>query len=132
MNRIFADSFYWIALLNIEEDAHAQARGLAGRFRGRIVTSQAVLIEVMDALCSPPYRAVAHRFWRTVREDPGVVVVRFDDAMLDRAAAMFQTRSDKRWSLTDCLSFAIMADRGIEEALTMDHHFRQAGFRTSF
>jgi hypothetical protein len=38
-------------------------------------------------------------------------------------------RSDKDWSLTDCISFAVMEDEGIHEALTGDQHFEQAGFR---
>jgi predicted nucleic acid-binding protein len=35
---------------------------------------------------------------------------------------------DKEWSLTDCISFLLMRERGIHEALTHDHHFEQAGF----
>jgi len=44
---------------------------------------------------------------------------------LDR---MYQRRPDKNWSLTDCISFVVMQDHGITEALTGDHHFEQAGF----
>jgi uncharacterized protein len=41
---------------------------------------------------------------------------------------MFAARSDKRWSLTDCISFVVMQERGLTEALTADRHFEQAGF----
>jgi predicted nucleic acid-binding protein len=37
-------------------------------------------------------------------------------------------RTDKEWSLTDCLSFIVLAERGITRALTYDHLFEQAGF----
>ncbi len=132
MSRVFADTFYWLALLNVRDGSHEKARRLSKEVRGRVTTSQAVLIEVMDALCNPPHRGPVHRFWRAVHDDPGVVVVRFDEALLEQAAAMFLTRGDKGWSMTDCISFAIMTNRGIGEALTMDHHFQQAGFRILF
>ena len=47
----------------------------------------------------------------------------------DRALELYERRADKDWSLTDCLSFLVMEDRGIRDALTADHHFEQAGFR---
>ena len=43
--------------------------------------------------------------------------------------ALFGSRPDKSWSLTDCISFAVMEAHGISDVLTCDHHFAQAGFR---
>jgi predicted nucleic acid-binding protein len=45
---------------------------------------------------------------------------------------LFVGRPDKAWSLTDCISFAVMTERGLSDALTADHHFEQAGFRAVF
>jgi len=42
---------------------------------------------------------------------------------------IYENRQDKEWSLTDCLSFLVMQERGVMDALTADHHFEQAGFR---
>lgn len=47
-------------------------------------------------------------------------------------AWLFASRADKAWSLTDCISFRVMAERGLSDALTADHHFEQAGFREVF
>jgi len=48
---------------------------------------------------------------------------------MNEGLALFDSRRDKAWSLTDCISFVIMWRDGLDEALTSDHHFEQAGFR---
>jgi hypothetical protein len=48
---------------------------------------------------------------------------------LQRGLDLFAGRSDKNWSLTDCISFVVMQDEGLTEALTGDSHFEQAGFK---
>ncbi len=62
--------------------------------------------------------------------DPNIEVVPLSEEMFEKAFELFWDRRDKEWGLTDCLSFVVMHDRGIAEALTADRHFRQAGFRT--
>ena len=52
-----------------------------------------------------------------------------DDDTFARGFDLYARRPDKSWSLTDCISFVVMTDRGLTEALTGDHHFEQAGFR---
>jgi hypothetical protein len=64
-----------------------------------------------------------------LRADPRVVVVPSSRDLFDRAMGLYRSRPDKDWSLTDCVSFVVMRERGITEALTGDHHFEQAGFR---
>jgi len=48
-----------------------------------------------------------------------------------RGLALYSARRDKSWSLTECISFEVMAGFGLVEALTGDHHFEQAGYRAS-
>ena len=50
------------------------------------------------------------------------------DTLFARGFNLYRQRSDKAWSLTDCISFVVMADEGLNEALTGDRHFEQAGF----
>ncbi len=49
--------------------------------------------------------------------------------LLQSGWRLYGERLDKDWSLTDCMSFAVMKRAGLSEALTADHHFLQAGFR---
>lgn len=48
--------------------------------------------------------------------------------IFERGVELYHSRLDKQWSLTDCISFVVMSEEGIAEALTGDHHFEQAGF----
>ena len=59
-------------------------------------------------------------------------IVGFEPAIYEAGYELYTSRTDKDWSLTDCLSFAVMNQRGLLESLTADHHFEQAGFRAVF
>ena len=131
MTEVFADSFYWIALLNPADAFHKAA--LRTPVSGQIVTSLAVQMEVLDAFATTSsLRPSALHFWQCTTHDPQVTVIPLDPALLDRAMELLKARMDKAWSFTDCISFEIMRQRGIVQALSADHHFRQAGFQTLF
>lgn len=97
--------------------------------RGGLVTTTLVLVEVADALSGTRIRTIVHEFLTTIAADPNVQIVAIDDEVLKRGIALYGDRPDKSWSLTDCTSFVVMAERGVREALTGDRHFEQAGFR---
>lgn len=86
----------------------------------------------MDAFSGINERQAAVAFWRHIQGDPTVELIQVDAPQLARAADLFGRRLDKSWSLTDCISFTIMAEAGIELALTADKHFEQAGFQRAF
>jgi predicted nucleic acid-binding protein len=47
---------------------------------------------------------------------------------MERALTLYEARKDKQWGLTDCISFVVMKEQGVETAATADRHFTQAGF----
>ncbi len=47
---------------------------------------------------------------------------------LDAAWDRFCRDKDKRYSFTDCTSFAAMKRLGLDTAVAVDEHFRRAGF----
>ena len=128
MNEVFADSFYFIALLHSRDRYHAAAVELSRRRPGRLVTTHWVLIELADALCAPAIRARSHQFIASMLVDPNVVILSNLDPWFRLGLELFASSVDKSWSLTDCISFTVMEARGIREALTADRHFTQAGF----
>jgi predicted nucleic acid-binding protein len=128
----FADTFALIAWLNPRDDAHARVTAYLDGFTGRLVTTEWVLMELADALSVPAARATAVAFLQAVRADALFEVVGYDPAVYRAGFDLFAARPDKAWSLTDCISFAVMSGHGLTEALTADHHFEQAGFRAVF
>ena len=64
-----------------------------------------------------------------LRSDPDIEVVSISPELFDRAVKLYPSHKDKEWRMTDCISFVVMQDIEIIDALTTDDHFRQAGFR---
>jgi hypothetical protein len=128
LKSVFADSFYFVALFNRTDKHHERAVVAAQRMRGAVLTSEWVLAEFADAMAASRSRSLAGRFIRELRGDPGVRIVGAGSDHFDRGLTLYEARSDKNWSLTDCITFIIMKDEGIREALTGDRHFEQAGF----
>ena len=74
-------------------------------------------------------RVPALAFAVSLLDHPQVEVVWVDEALHRQAVLLLQARSDKDYSLADSVSFVLMRQRGIQEALTTDHHFAQEGFQ---
>ncbi len=108
--------------------AHGKAEDYARSYRGTIVTSAWIVTEILDGLSSFAWRRKAVLFVDSLIEDPGVQIVPLDIGLHQEACELYKRRLDKEWSLTDCVSFAIMRRKGIHVALTLDRDFVQAGF----
>ena len=129
MNQIFADTFYYLALINPDDPAHLPAKETAVRLHVPMLTTAWVLAEVANYFASARQRHYFLLLYERLRVDPDVRVVPPTEALFDEGVAFYTRYRDKDWSLTDCISFLVMKEHGILEALTGDHHFEQAGFR---
>lgn len=69
-------------------------------------------------------------FAANVLADPEIEVVWVDPALHNESMLLLQSQLDKAYSLCDAVSFVLMQQRGVRDALTTDHHFEQAGFRS--
>jgi predicted nucleic acid-binding protein len=128
MTRCFADTFFFLALLNESDKAHDRAVALMHSFAGRMVRTRWVLMELGDALAGRVTRTRCAAYLRFLESESDVEIVDDNPHSFDRALRLYEQRPDKEWSLTDCASFVVMQQRRIKQALTGDHHFEQAGF----
>jgi uncharacterized protein len=132
MERLFLDASFAIALASKGDRHHEVARRLGIRLKREqipLVTTRAVVLEIGNALAKPRHRQAAAQLISTLEADPSVEIVPLTEALYQRGFTLYSQRPDKGWSLVDCVSFEVMAERGVHEALTTDEHFDQAGFR---
>jgi hypothetical protein len=125
---IFADSFYFLALLRLDDRAHARALTASQNRSERLITTAWILTEVADALAVPGMREGFPRLLAALRADPACMILPATQDLFDAGVELYARRPDKAWSLTDCISFVVMQEHDIREALTGDRHFEQAGF----
>jgi hypothetical protein len=128
MSLVLAVAFYFVARLNRHDQHHERVVAFSREFRSRILTTDWVLVEVADALARSECRSRVRDFILHLRQAPGCEVVPASRELLDRAVELYHQHADKQWTLTDCVSFVVMRERGATQALTEDHHFEQADF----
>ncbi len=128
MTEVFGDTYYFLALGNDRDQGHQRAVQFAVNYKGRILTTEWVLTEIADALSSPSQRGDFLKLLALINNDENWIVIEASHDLFARGVALFFERADKSWSLTDCISFVVMQEHGLSEALTADHHFEQAGF----
>lgn len=128
MKTVFADTFYYLALVNSSDDRHSQAQAYTLGYAGRMVTTSWVLTELANTLAKPATRPAFLHVLAHLRSDPDITILPPEAPLFEEGLKLYTVRPDKEWSLTDCISFVVMQREGITEALTGDHHFEQAGF----
>lgn len=129
-DRLFLDTAFIQALLNPRDDYHNQAKELFPRIRAasEVWITEAIFVEVGNAL-SAFNRSGAVQFIQQCYRTENIRVVSVDTELLMQALAFYQSRVDKTWGLTDCISFIVMQQNHLTDAVTGDRHFVQAGFR---
>jgi predicted nucleic acid-binding protein len=128
----FADTSFWIGLSSKRDQHHHHAVAwyqFAIGTRSMIVTTDAVLLEWLNALSDVSTRRIAAESYLRVRADARIEVVPLQAELMVSAIQLYRGRPDKNWSLTNCLSFLVMERHGLAEALTTDRDFEQAGLK---
>lgn len=135
MKSVFADTGFWIVLLNSRDFFHHQAVVLYQSLETRqvhVVTSEMVLTELMNFFAKfgvKTRRGITNAVIQ-MQQNVNITVIPQTNTQFRKALELYQQREDKSWSLTDCSSFLMMEKLGIVDALAHDKHFEQAGFKT--
>lgn len=130
--RVFLDTSFIIALSNARDPLHAKAKELDAKLsdeRVALVLHNGILFEIGDGFARLDRRQRGMQILQGVLADESYVVVETTDEIITAAISLFASRPDKEWGLTDCISFTIMDNLRMTEALTADMHFTQAGFK---
>jgi predicted nucleic acid-binding protein len=127
--KAFIDTLFVVALINQRDQYHKRAAELSASYEGRrFLTTDVVLLEIGNALARQ-YREQAVQVIEDFLSSEDVELVRLTPEFFDQAFALYRTHEDKEWGLIDCVSFVVMRQAEIQDALTFDQHFVQAGFR---
>ncbi len=128
MKPLFADTSFYVALLNPRDLVHEKALQVGEDSHCPVLLSDFILLELGNIFSGTGQRSLFSKLAGRLNSDPNVRIIPASRDLLEKGLALFSRREDKQWSLTDCTSFIIMQEEGLTEALTADHHFEQAGF----
>lgn len=130
MDRVFVDTSAWYEFADRRAAAHEVVSELIDEHRGQMITSTFVLAELTALVVARFDHRLAVTVGDSIRGSSDVELLHPVAAEEEEAWDLFRARPDKRYSLTDCLSFVIMRRNGVDTALSTDQHFKQEGFRT--
>jgi uncharacterized protein len=131
MKTVFADTGYWIAILDPQDTLYSKAINLSITLtQVQICTSEMVLTEILNHFSKRGnfLRYAAANLIESLQENPAITIIPQTDSIFQQALILYKQRPDQAWSHTDCSSFCIMQQQNILEALAYDKHFEQAGF----
>jgi predicted nucleic acid-binding protein len=110
---IFVDTGYILAAINTADKYHKRAQTAAECVEPPFLTTEAVLIEIGNALAKQRWRAFGAATLAKLRNSPDIQIVPLETTLLEEAIGLYSTRPDKEWGLTDCISFIVMQRYGL-------------------
>jgi len=130
-DKVFLDTAFVLALASPSDQYHEKAKELSRQIKKEgiaLLTTRAILIEIGDAMAGQRRRKAGTVMLESLENDDNLEIFPSNEELYSKAFDLFASRSDQEWGMTDCISFVVMRDEKITEALTTDSHFQQAGF----
>ncbi|MEC4983601.1 MAG: PIN domain-containing protein [Oscillatoria sp. PMC 1068.18] len=129
-DKLFLDTAFIQAVLNSRDQYHSSAKKLLPRVKDadEVWLTEAILMEVGNALSAFNRQKVV-TFIHQCYQFQNTRVVNVTTELFEAGLNLYESRLDKEWGLVDCISFAVMQQQSLTNAVTSDRHFVQAGFR---
>jgi uncharacterized protein len=118
-----------LSLLSVREAGHSQAKDLFEQSSGNLTHNYVIAELVALATVRGVPRQLLLDFITSLLAVPQVELMWVDEDLHHRGVQLLRDRIDKSYSLCDAVSFILMRDRSVIDALTTDQHFVQEGFR---
>lgn len=128
MSRIFLDASFYVALLNQQDEYHEQAVALSRSLREAVVTTEYVLIELGNWLSQTGDKEAFRELLERMEDDERTLIVPCSSNLFLQAVEVYTTRTERNWTLSDCISFVVMQREEITRVATLNPAFAQAGF----
>ena len=125
---VFLDTGAIYALADRNDADHAAVRAFYVEPERRFVTHDLILVEGFSLLTKRLHKGAALQTIGAVRRSARIEIAPVTPDLLEAAWLRCEQYADKEWDWIDCASFELMERRGLREALSLDHHFAQAGF----
>jgi uncharacterized protein len=132
MNRLFCDTLYFTALINPKDQWHQSAVAVESLVETLdLVTTEEVLTELLNFYSEfgQRMRLEVSVYVHQLLVNPKFEIIGRGEMTFLDALELYESRLDKGYSLTDCISMNVCRELGITEILTHDHHFEQDGFK---
>jgi len=128
MNRIFIDTAFVVALVNQKDQYHKQALILSQEYENTpMIITEAILLEIGNALAKD-FKHEAVDIINAFQSSDEVITIEQNTQLFQKGFEMYEKYQDKDWGIVDCISFVAMRENNVTDALTLDDHFKQAGF----
>lgn len=128
MKTTFVDTAFVIAWVNEDDALHTKAIQLLNAYKNAPwLTTDCVLLEIENSLARS-FRSAAVGTIKNFLTSEEIIIIGLAADLFHRAFELYQTYNDKTWGLIDCVSFIVMRENNITDALTNDKHFQQVGF----
>lgn len=129
-DRFFLDTVFIQAILNPRDQYHQVAKNFLPRVRNakEVWITEAIIMEVANALSNYNRQKVS-TFIQQCYSTDNISVVNITSQLFQEGLKLYSSRQDKNWGLVDCISFIVMDEQKLTDALTSDIHFIQAGFQ---
>jgi predicted nucleic acid-binding protein len=127
--KIFVDTLFIVALINKRDQYHQIALNLAEQYENcPLITTDAIFLESGNKLSANYRNEVVELIEQFLASDE-IDVIRLTPELFDESLRLYKQYQDKSWGLVDCFSFVVMKQNKVNQALTFDQHFTQAGFQ---